>query len=60
MVFQTAAKATKKERLAALAPHLSIRLGRPLRYDGRAEKLIGNKEANRRRLVRSLRKSWKL
>lgn len=37
-----------------------IRLGRRLRYDGKAECFVGDKEANRRLLVRSLRKPWKL
>jgi hypothetical protein len=38
----------------------AIRLGRKLRYDGRAEKIIGDNEANERLLVRPLRKPWKL
>jgi hypothetical protein len=39
---------------------LAIRLGRRLRYDGQAEKIPGDKEANQRLRVRALRKPWKL
>lgn len=39
---------------------IAIRLGRRLRYDGKAEKFPGDKEANQRLLVRPLRKPWKL
>ena len=39
---------------------LAIRLRRKLIYDGKAEKLLGDKEANQRLQVRPLRKPWKL
>jgi predicted dehydrogenase len=39
---------------------LAIRLGRKLRYDGKAEKFVDDKEATQRLLVRPLRKPWKL
>ncbi len=39
---------------------IAIRFGRKLRYDGRAEKFLDDKEANQRLLVRPMRKPWKL
>lgn len=39
---------------------IAIRLGRKLRYDGRTEAFIGDKEANRRLLVRPMRKPWRI
>jgi hypothetical protein len=39
---------------------VAIRLGRKLRYDGKAETVSGDEEANRRLLVRPLREPWKL
>jgi predicted dehydrogenase len=39
---------------------IAIRLGRELRYDGNAEKFIGDQDANQRLLVRPMRKPWKL
>jgi predicted dehydrogenase len=39
---------------------LAIRLGRKLTYDGKAGKIVDDKEANQRLHVRPLRKPWKL
>ncbi len=39
---------------------LAIRLRRPLRYDGKAEKFIGDNEANQRLSLRSMRAPWKI
>lgn len=39
---------------------IAIRTGRKLRYDSRAEKFIGDKEANQRLLARPMRDPWKL
>lgn len=39
---------------------VAIRLSRPLRYNGKAEKSIGDKEANQRLGLRTVHTPWKI